>query len=189
MFSVNLYRKSNILKFTNFIVFYEIDLKWYIWKFQPLKNSGKWKLFLLNFLILGLSKLRRFFNKIESEFKTIYEGFFLKKRKYTYKIKKCLVVQKKVKKWHEKCLISVLTIKNQKNIKIRNLLNFYISIYCSKGKIFFLVNLFGNNFRKKRKNPILTFLEIFRGENLYKKTKNYSLKELSFSRSSFHLTG
>ena len=188
MFSVNLYRKNNIPKFTNFIVFYDIDLKWSNWKIQSLRNSGNWKLFLLNFLILGLSKLRRFFNKIDSKSKTISEGFFLKKNKNTFKIKKCLVVQKRVKKWHEKCLILVLPIKNQKNIKIRILLNFYISIYSSTGKIFFLLNLFGNNFRKKRRNPILTFLEIFRFENLYKKTKNDFPKELNFSSSSFHLT-
>lgn len=188
MFSLNLYPKNNTLKFTNFSVFYELSLKRYLWKLQHKRNSGKCKLFLFNFLILGLNKPGRFFEKIYFGSKTIFEGFFLKKNKYIYKIKKCLVVKKKVKKWHEKYLISVLPIKIQKNIKIRNFLNFFISIYSSKGKIFFLLSHSGNNFRKNGKNSILTLLEIFRYENLYKKTNNNFAKKLNFSSFSFHLT-
>jgi|LakMenEpi03Aug12_release.lakeMendotaPanAssembly.Ray.scaffolds.fasta_scaffold509411_2 hypothetical protein len=188
MFSLNLFRQSNILKFTNFFVFYETNLKCYIWKFKPQKNSGDWKLFFLNFLILRLSKLHFFYNKIDFRSKSIFEGFFLKKNKYIYKIKKCLTVQKKIKKLHVKCLISVLPIKILKNIKIGNFLNFFISIYSSKRKIFFLFNLFGNNIKKKRRNPVLTFLEISRFENLYKKTNNNSAKKLTFSSSSFQIT-
>ena len=154
MFNLNLIQKKNNLEIEKFKVLDEIKFKRHIWKVNSFNFSENFKLIISNFLIFKFNKKRQLIKKFNPKSKSVFEGFFLKKKKYNFNSKKSSISLIKSKVQPKRVFIVNIKDILIKNLKIKKRLNllflkYFTSVFSTQRKIFFLFKYYHTN-KKKR---------------------------------------